>query len=214
MPKPKKNKSLVPPPVVQVPHVPGAIYVGLDQSLTGTGLVILDDQAKLLSVNLFKTEPGLTPMDEIKRSIDRFVVREVEVTVMLFEELVDVALLGLVVARDRFVGERVHETTHTITTVLVVADLRDVAEFASFRVHVDHGRFHVRAAESREHPCEVVGRCFGTVCDFTSLTDDIHHSRKEVIAAKAWLFAFETECLVLGAVRVLAFGVHDIDHVG
>ena len=72
MPKPKKNKSLVPPPVVQVPHVPGAIYVGLDQSLTGTGLVILDDQAKLLSVNLFKTEPGLTPMDEIKRFIDLF----------------------------------------------------------------------------------------------------------------------------------------------
>lgn len=68
----RKTKNVIPACVPTSPMVRGGVYVGVDQSLTGTGVVIFDDQANLLEQKLISTKPGQVPMDEINRFISLF----------------------------------------------------------------------------------------------------------------------------------------------
>lgn len=67
-----KPKLLIPASVPSAPLIRGGVYVGIDQSLTGTGLCIFNDQGELLSQDLFGTKPGSSPMDEINRFVELF----------------------------------------------------------------------------------------------------------------------------------------------
>ncbi len=67
-----RNKSVIPACVPTSPLIRGGVYAGIDQSLTGTGVVIFDDQANLLEQKLISTKPGQVPMDEINRFISLF----------------------------------------------------------------------------------------------------------------------------------------------
>lgn len=67
-----KTKLLLPACVPSSPLVRGGVYVGIDQSLTGTGVVIFDELANLLDQKLISTKPGQVPMDEINRFITLF----------------------------------------------------------------------------------------------------------------------------------------------
>jgi len=67
-----RNKSVIPACVPTSPLIRGGVYAGIDQSLTGTGVVIFDDQANLLEQKLISTKPGQVPMDEINRFINLF----------------------------------------------------------------------------------------------------------------------------------------------
>jgi Holliday junction resolvasome RuvABC endonuclease subunit len=67
-----KAKSVIPASVPSSPLVRGGVYVGIDQSLTGTGLIIFDDQANLLHQQCISTKPGQVPMDEVNRFISLF----------------------------------------------------------------------------------------------------------------------------------------------
>ena len=42
-----KIKKVIPLAVSVAPHVPGGLYVGIDQSLTGTGVVAFNDKGEL-----------------------------------------------------------------------------------------------------------------------------------------------------------------------
>ena len=59
--KPKNGNTKLPPPAGCTHHV------GLDQSYTGTGLVILDHTGALIDHHLIKTKPGATPMEAVDR---------------------------------------------------------------------------------------------------------------------------------------------------
>lgn len=67
-----KKKNLVPPSVMLSPWVKGGVYAGIDQSMTGTGVVVFDEQANLLGEKLIETKAGDTPMDEVNRIITLF----------------------------------------------------------------------------------------------------------------------------------------------
>ena len=62
-----KIKKVIPLAISVTPHVPGGLYVGIDQSLTGTGVVAFDDEGGLLGTKLFSTKPGSTPLEEVNR---------------------------------------------------------------------------------------------------------------------------------------------------
>jgi Holliday junction resolvasome RuvABC endonuclease subunit len=49
------------------PHVPDALYVGIDQSYTGTGVVAMNADGIYEDHTLIQTSKGITPMDEISR---------------------------------------------------------------------------------------------------------------------------------------------------
>jgi crossover junction endodeoxyribonuclease RuvC len=68
----RKTKSVIPACVPTSPLIRGGIYVGVDQSLTGTGVVIFDEQANLIDQKLIATKPGQVPMDEVNRFITLF----------------------------------------------------------------------------------------------------------------------------------------------
>lgn len=61
------SKTKVPLAVPLAPHVRDAVYVGLDQSLTGTGVCVFDGEGKLLGNTLISTKPGNAPLDEVAR---------------------------------------------------------------------------------------------------------------------------------------------------
>jgi crossover junction endodeoxyribonuclease RuvC len=67
-----KSKNVIPACVPVSPLVRGAVYVGIDQSLTGTGLVIFDDQANLLDQQCIGTKPGKNPIEECDRFVTLF----------------------------------------------------------------------------------------------------------------------------------------------
>ena len=65
-------KKQVPACVQVTPWVKNGIYVGIDQSMTGTGVVVFDEQANLLGENLIETKAGTHPMDEVHRIVTLF----------------------------------------------------------------------------------------------------------------------------------------------
>lgn len=67
-----KTKSMIPACVPTAPHVRGGIYVGIDQSLTSTGLCVFDEQATLLHQGCVGTSAGRSPMEEVERFITLF----------------------------------------------------------------------------------------------------------------------------------------------
>lgn len=67
-----KSKLVIPACVPTSPHVRGGVYVGIDQSLTGTGLIAFDDQANLLLQDCIGSAPGRTPMEEVERFVNLF----------------------------------------------------------------------------------------------------------------------------------------------
>lgn len=67
-----KPKSLVPNCVQLSPMVKGAVYVGIDQSMTGTGICVFDEQTNLLGNELISTKPGTVPMDQVNRIVALF----------------------------------------------------------------------------------------------------------------------------------------------
>lgn len=67
-----RKKNVIPLAVPVAPHVPDGIYVGIDQSLTGTGVAIFNADGYLLRTDLFGTKPGLTPLEEVERFISLF----------------------------------------------------------------------------------------------------------------------------------------------
>jgi Holliday junction resolvasome RuvABC endonuclease subunit len=52
--------------------VKDGVYVGIDQSMTGTGVCIFDNQGTLLGEKLIETKAGSTPMDEVHRIVTLF----------------------------------------------------------------------------------------------------------------------------------------------
>ena len=63
---------MIPACVPTAPLIKGGIYVGIDQSFTGTGVIIFDDQATLIGEQLISTKPGRTPLEECDRFISLF----------------------------------------------------------------------------------------------------------------------------------------------
>lgn len=61
------KKVKVPFSVPLCPTVKPAVYVGLDQSYTGSGLVMFDVDGKLINHTLIESKPGPKPMDQIDR---------------------------------------------------------------------------------------------------------------------------------------------------
>ena len=61
------KKTKIPLSVPLSPLVKPAIYVGLDQSYTGSGVVAFDVDGKLIDHTLIETKPGTKPMDQIDR---------------------------------------------------------------------------------------------------------------------------------------------------
>ncbi len=67
-----KKKNLVPACVQVSPWVKGGVYVGIDQSMTGTGVCIFDELGNLLGEKLISTKAGSMPMDEVHRIVSLF----------------------------------------------------------------------------------------------------------------------------------------------
>jgi crossover junction endodeoxyribonuclease RuvC len=67
-----KTKLLIPASVPVAPFVENGIFVGIDQSLTGTGIVAFDQQGTLIAQDLFETKAGKVPLDEVERFIVQF----------------------------------------------------------------------------------------------------------------------------------------------
>lgn len=61
------KKLKVPFSVPLCPRVNPAVYVGLDQSYTGTGVVMFDVDGKHMDNDLIETKPGSKPMDQVDR---------------------------------------------------------------------------------------------------------------------------------------------------
>jgi Holliday junction resolvasome RuvABC endonuclease subunit len=64
MPKPKLPGILT---ASSAPHVKDALYVGIDQSFSGTGVVAFNAEGKYEAHTLIETSKGAVPMDEITR---------------------------------------------------------------------------------------------------------------------------------------------------
>lgn len=61
----KKTKVLLAVPAC--PTVKDAVYVGVDQSYTGSGVVMFGVHGQLIDHTLIETSPGTKPMDQIDR---------------------------------------------------------------------------------------------------------------------------------------------------
>jgi crossover junction endodeoxyribonuclease RuvC len=61
------KKVKIPLAVSACPTVGNAVYVGVDQSYTGSGVVMFDGDGKLIDHTLIETKPGTKPMDQIDR---------------------------------------------------------------------------------------------------------------------------------------------------
>jgi crossover junction endodeoxyribonuclease RuvC len=67
-----RQKKALPTSVPVAPLVRGGVYVGIDQSLTGTGVVVFDETFSVLGQELFSTSAGSTPLEEVARFINLF----------------------------------------------------------------------------------------------------------------------------------------------
>jgi Holliday junction resolvasome RuvABC endonuclease subunit len=65
-------KKQIPPCVQVTPWVKDGVYVGIDQSMTGTGVCVFDSQHQLIGEKLIETKAGSHPMDEVQRIITLF----------------------------------------------------------------------------------------------------------------------------------------------
>lgn len=65
-------KSLLPPVSPSVPRLEEGFFVGIDQSFTGTGVVLLDNGGQYVDHTLISTEPSNTPMGSVDRIIGIF----------------------------------------------------------------------------------------------------------------------------------------------
>jgi crossover junction endodeoxyribonuclease RuvC len=65
----KKNIPLC---VSAAPLVKESVYVGIDQSLTNSGVSVFDESGNLLGTKLISTKPGINPMGEVERYVGIF----------------------------------------------------------------------------------------------------------------------------------------------
>ncbi len=62
-----KAKNILPPTSATVPHLRDGFFVGIDQSFTNTGVVILNEYGEHVSDDLVQTEPPTSTMGEVER---------------------------------------------------------------------------------------------------------------------------------------------------
>lgn len=67
-----KPKNILPPTSASVPHLRDGIFIGVDQSFTGTGLIVLDQAGDYVDHDLIVTGPPTSAMGEIDRFLKIF----------------------------------------------------------------------------------------------------------------------------------------------
>ena len=67
-----KPKNILPPTSATVPHLRDGFFVGIDQSFTNTGVVILDSEGDHICDEVIQTEAPTSTMGEIDRFLTIF----------------------------------------------------------------------------------------------------------------------------------------------
>lgn len=68
----KKKKVLLTTAALAAPRVQDGVYIGCDQSYTGTGLVALAPDGTVMGQGLVSTKAPSAPLDELKRFLDLY----------------------------------------------------------------------------------------------------------------------------------------------
>lgn len=66
------NKKVLLTKSAGAPHVPSGVYIGCDQSISGTGLAAFDHEGNFLGDKLISSKPVKHPPDKCQRIIDIF----------------------------------------------------------------------------------------------------------------------------------------------